>query len=151
VKRVLTVVFFCMLWSFAAAKVEVVEFSDPEDSKRYKTLIKELRCMVCQNQNIASSNADLAKDLRQQVYQRIANGETNEQIVAFMVARYGDFVLYKPPLNAKTSLLWLGPFVLLIVAVSVMIILIRKRKIQTTSDIDDEEIDRVRRLLDNNK
>ncbi len=129
------------------AAVEVIEFSSVENENRYKTLVAELRCLVCQNQNIASSNADLAKDLRNQVYQRIRNGETDQEIIAFMVERYGDFVLYKPPLKAKTMLLWLGPFVLLLAGLVVMFFFIRSRSRQVDSEVDAEEMERVRRLL----
>jgi len=129
------------------AAVEIVEFTNPENEIRYKSLVAELRCLVCQNQNIASSNADLAKDLRQQVYNRIQKGETNQEIIAFMVARYGDFVLYKPPLKAKTLLLWAGPFVLLSVAIVAMIFFIRSRSKNAGQPADQEALERVRRLL----
>ena len=129
------------------AAVEVVEFSDSEKERRYKSLINELRCLVCQNQNIAASNADLAKDLRQQVYQRIQRGETNQQIIEFMVARYGDFVLYKPPVKSKTLLLWFGPFVLLVVGIGAMVFFIRSRSKRVEPPVDTESLERVRRLL----
>lgn len=128
-----------------AAKVEVHTFSTPEDESRYQQLVAELRCLVCQNQNIASSNADLAKDLRQQVYTRIKNGQTDEEIIAFMVDRYGEFVLYKPPLNARTALLWIGPFVLLAIGIWVMIRFIRSRNKEVP--IPQQSVDRARDLL----
>ncbi|MGH8547167.1 MAG: cytochrome c-type biogenesis protein [Methylococcales bacterium] len=132
------------------AKVEVLTFSSSEHEARYKKMIAELRCLVCQNQNIESSNADLAKDLRQQVYTRIENGEADESIIAYMVARYGDFVLYKPPLNATTAPLWVGPFALLALGILVLVRLIRSRKIDAA--IPESAIERARDLLkDDNK
>jgi cytochrome c-type biogenesis protein CcmH/NrfF len=80
---------------------------------RYKTLAEELRCLVCQNQTLADSHADLAMDLKQQVREQLKAGQTDAQIRAYMVQRYGDFVLYKPPVQSNTALLWAGPFVLL--------------------------------------
>ena len=146
-KSYFAILILWMVFSSAFAAVEVVEFSNPENEKRYTTLVAELRCLVCQNQNIASSNADLAKDLRQQVYQRIRNGETDQEIIAFMVERYGDFVLYKPPLKAKTMLLWLGPFILLVVGLAVMFFFIRSRSGQVDPVADAEAMEKVRRLL----
>jgi cytochrome c-type biogenesis protein CcmH len=149
-----------LLWAFAillvgfgnvAAKVEVLSFSGPEHEARYKKLIAELRCLVCQNQNIAASDADLAKDLRRQVFTRIENGETDAQIVDYMVARYGEFVLYKPPLNATTALLWIGPFAFLAAGVVIMIWLIRSRTSQAVT-ISEAAVERARNLLkDTNK
>lgn len=86
---------------------------DAEQQSRYLALIAELRCLVCQNQNIADSNAPLAEDLRHQVRSMILRGETDQQIKTYMVERYGDFVLYRPPVKPQTWLLWGGPFVLL--------------------------------------
>ncbi len=146
-KSFLTIIFLLTGFSNTIAAVEVIEFSNPENEKRYKALVAELRCLVCQNQNIAASNADLAKDLRQQVYQRIRNGETDQQIIGFMVQRYGDFVLYKPPLKAKTMLLWLGPFVLLVIGLSVMFFFIRSRSKRIDVEVDAGAMEHVRRLL----
>ncbi len=134
-----------------AAKVEVLSFSGPEHEARYKKLVGELRCLVCQNQNIAASDADLAKDLRRQVFTRIENGETDAEIIDYMVARYGEFVLYKPPLNAKTALLWIGPFALLAAGIAIMIWLIRSRRSHAVM-IPEASVERARNLLkDQNK
>ena len=80
---------------------------------RTMALAEELRCLVCQNQSLADSHAPLALDLRQQIHQQLAQGRSEQQVVDFMVQRYGDFVLYEPPLNASTALLWFGPMLLL--------------------------------------
>ncbi len=87
---------------------------DPAAERRAIALHKQLRCLVCQNQSIAESNADLARDLRQLVRERIAAGDSDDAVFAFLVARYGDWVLLKPPFNAATSFLWLGPVALLV-------------------------------------
>lgn len=92
------------------------EFADPAMEARYNRLAAELRCMVCQNQSLADSHADLAQDLRDEVYRMLNEGLTDEQIVDFLVARYGDFVLYRPPVTGTTSLLWFGPLALLAAA-----------------------------------
>jgi cytochrome c-type biogenesis protein CcmH len=93
--------------------VEIRQFETPEKQARYENLVRELRCLVCQNQSLADSDADLAKDLREEVYQIIQSGKDEKEAAQFLVERYGDFVLYRPPLKPATLLLWSGPFVLL--------------------------------------
>ncbi len=93
---------------------------DPVAAKRAVALGAELRCLVCQNQSIEESNAELAVDLRRQIREQIEQGKTDREIVDYMVARYGDFVLYRPPFKASTALLWVGPFVLLLVGLIVL-------------------------------
>ncbi|NDE41557.1 MAG: cytochrome c-type biogenesis protein CcmH, partial [Betaproteobacteria bacterium] len=90
--------------------------SDPALEARVMVIAEELRCLVCQNETIAASHADLAVDLRGQIRQKLSQGQSSQQILDFMVARYGDFVLYRPPLKASTVLLWVGPFALLLLA-----------------------------------
>ena len=100
----------------------------PAQEARYRTLIHELRCLVCQNQTIADSNAELASDLRREVHDQIVAGASDADIRRYVTERYGDFVLYKPPLSARTMLLWVGPFLVVIVALLfVLRILMRKR------------------------
>jgi cytochrome c-type biogenesis protein CcmH len=94
---------------------------------RMMAVANELRCLVCQNQTIADSHADLAVDLRQQIREMIAKGDSNRQILDYMTERYGDFVLYRPPFKATTALLWAGPAVLLIGAMGVLFIVLRRR------------------------
>lgn len=128
------------------AGVEVHSFSKPELEARYKKLTNELRCLVCQNQNIADSNAGLAKTLREETFRMINEGASDEEIIQFMVTRYGDFVLYKPPLKAETFLLWAGPFVLLLGAFFIVLMIIRRNrtaKLEVAAGIDD-----ARRLLE---
>lgn len=100
---------------------------DPVIEARLMRLASELRCLVCQNQSLADSQADLAVDLRNQVRQQIAAGKSDAQIRAWMTERYGDFVLYRPPVKSTTMLLWVGPFVLLAVAFAGLVLYLRRR------------------------
>ncbi len=121
---------------------------DPVLEKRVQRLSAELRCLVCQNQSLADSNADLAVDLRNQVREMMQAGQSDAQIREFMVARYGDFVLYDPPVKSATLLLWLGPFVLLIVAGATLIIYLRRRDRELPAQVlSDDERARARALL----
>jgi cytochrome c-type biogenesis protein CcmH len=100
---------------------------DPVLEARVMKLSAELRCLVCQNQTIADSNAGLAVDLRNQVRDMLKRGDTPEQITDYMTARYGDFVLYRPPVKSSTAVLWYGPAALLLVAVGVLLLIVRRR------------------------
>lgn len=112
--------------------VELPELT-PAQQARMKTLSEELRCLVCQNQTLADSNAELAGDLRNQVHELIASGRDNEQIKEYLVARYGDFVLYRPPVQRNTALLWAGPFALLGIGAASWFIIQRRQKRAATS------------------
>jgi cytochrome c-type biogenesis protein CcmH len=101
---------------------------DPATERRLKVLAEALRCLVCQNQTIADSNAPLAVDLRNQIRTQIGQGRSDDQIRAYMVERYGDFVLYKPPFHAATALLWLGPPLLIAAGIAAFIVVVRRRK-----------------------
>lgn len=124
-------VFFLLLFAFVSnprAEDIPLEFSDPTQEERFKDLVEEIRCLVCQNQSLADSRADLAQDLRQEIYHMVIEGDSNEDIVNYLVARYGDFVLYRPPLKPTTYLLWLGPVIFLIFGAFFAITTIRKKK-----------------------
>ena len=99
-----------------------------ENEQRVRQLEEKLRCLVCQNQSLADSNAELAGDLRREVREQVKAGRSDEQIVGYLVQRYGDFVLYEPPFKATTALLWLGPFVLLAAAALVLVATLRRRR-----------------------
>lgn len=147
-------VLILLVLSFAClAGVEYKKFDDPVKEQAYKVLISELRCLVCQNQTIASSNAALAVDLRRQVYEMLQQGKSQEQIVEFMIQRYGDFVMYNPPFKAKTSFLWLGPALFLLTGLVLLVVLSkRKKSIKKIESNDDKEVNlaKVRSLLDDN-
>lgn len=112
----------------ALANTAVPTENDPVAAKREHDLASQLRCLVCQNQSIAESNAELAQDLRRQVREQIAAGRSDAEIIEFMTARYGDFVLYRPPLKATTALLWGGPALLLAIGVLVLVRVVRARR-----------------------
>lgn len=101
--------------------------ADPALEARVMKISAELRCLVCQNQTIADSNAGLAVDLRNQVRDMLKRGDTPQQITDYMTARYGDFVLYRPPVKASTAVLWYGPAALLLLAVVVLLLIVRRR------------------------
>ena len=123
---------------------------NPAVEDRLKKLAVELRCLVCQNQNLADSNAELAQDLRQEVYEMIQSGATDQEIVSFMVARYGDFVLYRPPFKATTAFLWIGPFIILIAGFVILLVVIRKRRQTSAVELDETAQARARQLLNDN-
>ncbi|WP_404402031.1 cytochrome c-type biogenesis protein CcmH [Idiomarina seosinensis] len=104
------------------------EFSNPQQYQRYKQLTEELRCPKCQNQNIADSNAPLAEDMRERTYQMVLDGKSNEQIIQFMVARYGNFAHYRPPFNPFTAILWLAPLLIALLGIVIAVRTSRKRK-----------------------
>lgn len=121
---------------------------DPALEARVMAIAEELRCLVCQNETIAASHADLAVDLRQQIRVQLGQGRTGEQILDFMVQRYGDFVLYRPPLKASTLLLWGGPFLLLVVATVGLVVQIRRRRGDAQAPVlSDADSQRARKLL----
>ena len=99
-----------------------------ENEPRIRQLEEKLRCLVCQNQTLADSNAELAQDLRQKVREQVAAGRSDDEILDYLVQRYGDFVLYEPPFKATTALLWIGPFALLAVAAALLIAILRRRR-----------------------
>ncbi|MGH8683657.1 MAG: cytochrome c-type biogenesis protein [Burkholderiales bacterium] len=121
--------------------------SDPVAAARAVQLANELRCLVCQNQSIAESNAELAVDLRRQIREQIAAGRTDGEIVDFMVTRYGEFVLYRPPFKAATVLLWLGPALLVLAGFGVLARAVRARRQAPALPLTPEERARAERLL----
>ena len=133
----------------AQAAIEAYEFESAQIEADYNQLINELRCLVCQNQHLAGSDADLAQDLRRETYNMLSAGKSPQQVVEFMVERYGDFVLYRPQFQSNTWLLWLGPFVLL---VTVLFWLIRRlRTPAARSEVDSDALARAREILENNE
>ena len=106
----------CIIISIQSyALSNLLSFDNQSDEKRFQQLTGELRCLVCQNQSLADSNATLAEDLRREIYLQIVDGRSNTEIKEFLMDRYGDFVLYKPPINLKNLLLWIGPFFMLLI------------------------------------
>lgn len=130
------------------AKVESREFASEQMEEDYKTLVAELRCLVCQNQNLADSNAELAVDMRTKVYNMLNEGKSKAEIADFMVARYGDFVLYRPPVKSSTFILWFGPFIFLLVGALIAISYVRRQSNNKQSVVDTQTRKRAHSLLD---
>lgn len=145
--RVLILAWALLMGPAAHAVIEVREFDDPARQALYEELIDELRCLVCQNQNLAASNADLARDLRRQAYEMIERGAGKEEVIDYMVDRYGDFVLYRPPLRSTTVLLWAGP-VLFLGAGLIVVVMIARRRTTAADMLSDDERRKARKLLE---
>ena len=149
------VVFGLTLTGIAHAAIDTYEFANDAERDRFRELTKELRCPKCQNQDIADSNAPIATDLRREIYRMLGEGKDNQQILDFMVARYGDFVLYKPALTRKTAVLWFGPLALLVGGLVVIGVIVgRRRRTEQTEGSDTlsaEERKRLDTLLDKTK
>jgi len=141
-------VIILLIPSLAAAEEARPLADNPQVEARLKTLAVELRCLVCQNQTLADSNAPLAEDLRREVREMITKGMSDREIIDFLVQRYGDFVLYRPPWKATTTLLWLGPFLLLIAGATTLVLALRRRQ-KKLSDVtlSEAEHNRVAQLL----
>jgi cytochrome c-type biogenesis protein CcmH len=134
---------FALLLAAAAARAQ----EDPALDKRVAGLAHELRCLVCQNQTLADSNAPLAVDLRNQIREQLKGGASERDVIDFMVARYGDFVLYRPPFKASTLALWLGPFLLLALGAILLVRRLRRRR-APEPELSDAERARAARLLE---
>lgn len=150
-KRWLTALALLAWLPWAGAAIEAFPFEDAGKEERYQQLSEELRCMVCQNQSLADSNAELAQDLRRQVYEMVRDGHSDQEIVDYMVARYGDFVLYRPPVEPATWLLWFGPAILLVIGSVTVFVFVRRRvavSAAQSGELSDEEKQRLQRLVD---
>ncbi len=138
-----------IFWSAQSlAVIETYEFSTPDLELRYKALSQELRCPKCQNQNIADSNAPISRDLRAIVHEQLEAGATNEEIIDFLVDRYGEFVRYRPGMDSNTLWLWSAPLILLVMAVAVVLTQIRKDRNRQTISSNAERANRLREKFD---
>jgi cytochrome c-type biogenesis protein CcmH len=136
--------FFFTIFSIFSLGSRAAE--DPALEKRVMTLSSELRCLVCQNQTLADSNAELAVDLRDSIREQMKRGASDQEVIGFLTARYGDFVLYRPPLKATTLLLWCGPFLLVGIGAFFLVRFIRRRRI-AAPQFTEAERERAARLL----
>lgn len=146
------VLLLCLMPIFAYAGEAKDLAADPVLEKRMIGLAEKLRCLVCQNESLASSHAELAEDLRREVREQMSKGMSDQEIIDYLVARYGDFVLYEPPVKSYTLLLWFGPFVLLLLGGSILLFQLRKRR-QTVPEVElsAEAQQRAATLLNNDK
>lgn len=146
---VLALLLFVLVPLPAAADPEALrEFDSPEQRERYHELLEELRCLVCQNESLASSGAGLAQDLRDEVYRLVVTeGRSRESAIEFLTDRYGDFVLYRPPVRPATWLLWFGPLLMLAIGVVVLVVVVRRRRHASVPELDPDEHERAQRML----
>jgi len=136
------------LSSIAQAGVEVRNFTDSAQERRYHHLIDELRCLVCQNQNLADSNSQLALDLRNKIYEMVKANKSDQDVLDYMVSRYGQFVLYNPPLDPVTSFIWIGPFILLVAAIILLLVNIKNRNKAKPVELSEADHKRSQELLE---
>jgi cytochrome c-type biogenesis protein CcmH len=145
--KYLYVILLALSFNVFASSIEIYTFENAEQEKIYQSLIEDLRCLVCQNQNIAESNAELAKDMRRKTHEMVKQGKSEKEISAFMVTRYGDFVFYRPPFKPVTWLLWFGPMIAFGLG---LVFIVRYMKSQKENDKDEalseEEIERIKNL-----
>jgi cytochrome c-type biogenesis protein CcmH len=126
-KRITLIIAVLLVGIHAAFAIDPLPFKDRAEEVRFQKLARQLRCLVCQNQDLADSEADLAKDLRRQVFDLMQSGKTDAEIKQYLVSRYNIFVLYDPPLQAGTWLLWFGPFAMLGLGAFIVVRILRKR------------------------
>lgn len=132
-----------------AYTLEEFQFDDPARAEEFRSLIDELRCLVCQNESLAGSQAELAQDLREEVYRLMQSGQSRDEVVEFLVARYGDFVLYDPPLKLSTYPLWFGPVLLAGFGGFFLFRTLLRKKQTADKDLSEEERQRLQKLLAN--
>lgn len=150
--RFLAIAFLALLAGAAAAREAAPSAADVAVERRMVAISEELRCLVCQNESLSGSQADLAKDLRREIREQIQAGRSDQEILDFMVVRYGDFVRYRPPLKGTTFLLWFGPFVLLLAGIAALAAYLRRRNRRVGDAVpalSAEEQRKVDALLDN--
>lgn len=139
----------------AQAAIDAYSFKNDAERERYAALTRELRCPKCQNQDIADSNAPIATDLRREIHRMLGEGQSDRQIIEFMVDRYGEFVRYKPELRPRTWLLWFGPAALLLAGGGVIAVIVLRRRRQAhgtqAQALSEEERERLAHLLDNHR
>lgn len=152
IKKVVIACVFSAVSFAAVAAIDVYDFDSEEKEKEFKELTLQLRCPKCQNNSIGDSNAVIATDMRAKVYELMQEGYTKQQVIDYMIERYGNFVTYQPPLNAATIILWAGPLLFLVIG-GVFIVKMSRRKLSAVSDADalaEDESQRLARLLNEN-
>lgn len=126
-KQMILILFLVLPCSLFAAE-DYYSFSNLQQQQRFEQLTDHLRCLVCPNQNLSSSNAPLAVDLRNQIYAKVQQGQSDKQIIDYLISRYGHFILYNPPFNVATYGLWFGPFIILIIGIASLLFFIKRKK-----------------------
>ncbi|MES9849729.1 MAG: cytochrome c-type biogenesis protein [Candidatus Thiodiazotropha sp.] len=144
---VLIFTLFFALPTVQAATLADYSFDEPGKAEDFRDIIEEMRCLVCQNESLAGSNAELAIDLRNEIYEMMKSGQEKEDIINFMVARYGDFVLYSPPLKPTTYPIWFGPLIVFLVGGVVLFRILKRKSVSRETELSAEEEQRLNRLL----
>lgn len=126
--KIILFIFLCITACISLAAEDYYHFSTPVQAERFSSLTSQLRCLVCQNETIAESNSALANDLREVVYQKIKTGESDPEIITYLTHRYGNYILYRPPFNLSTLMLWLAPCLILIISLIYFVFFIKKHK-----------------------
>jgi cytochrome c-type biogenesis protein CcmH len=150
----LVIILFLFLFvpSTALSKEAIPVAEDPEVEKRMLTLTMDLRCLVCQNESIADSRADFSNDIRREIREQIKANKSDQEIIQFLVDRYGDFVLYNPPMKPTTILLWFGPIILFIIGLGVLVVYLRRRRVQIEEvSLSQSQLEQAEALLNDNK
>jgi len=145
--RLILIVILLFASAQTSARISAYEFENAEQESIYNELVDELRCLVCQNQTIAESNAELAQDMKRKTHELVMQGKTKQEISDFMVQRYGNFVQYKPPVTPTTYLLWTGPFIILFIGLFILLKIIRNRKVEKPRELSDNDRSRAADLL----
>jgi len=147
--RLFTIIFLLSVSAPLHAVIETYEFSEDQQRERYNQFIEELRCPKCQNQNLSGSNSPIAADLRRELYRLLSEGKNDDQIVEFMVDRYGDFILYRPQFKPETAILWLSPVIFLLIGAIVFMFIMKKQSklLETGSSLDEDERQKLSALL----
>ena len=145
--KLIGVTLLCLSYVAAAGAGDTpFNFDEPLMQQRFDQLIAELRCLVCQNQSLADSNAELAQDLRQEVFRMLHENQSDDEILGYMVDRYGDFVLYRPPVKATTWLLWAGPVLMLLAGIAIVVRLRRSHTAAVATPLDKEQHEKLQHL-----
>lgn len=135
-RRILLVLLLVFSAPLAAA-IDVYQFENPAQEERFRALLDQLRCPKCQNQSLSGSDADIARDMRERIAHMIREGHSDEEIVEYFVARYGDFVNYRPPFRAETALLWIGPGIVFLLGA--MLVIVQVRRARDADEPEDRE------------
>ncbi|MCR6653840.1 MAG: cytochrome c-type biogenesis protein CcmH [Cellvibrionaceae bacterium] len=137
----------------AMAAIDVYDFPTDDQRKRYQKFLEELRCPKCKNNNLAGTNSEIADDLRRELHKMVLEGKTDAEIIDFMVSRYGDFVLYRPPVQGNTIVLWLGPLVFLVIGLGTVgwIVLRRRRLLTAEPGLTEDEQKQLAAILEAEK
>ncbi len=136
--------------AFLICGISLADTHEVSDEQRFRALTAELRCLVCQNQSLADSDAGLAEDMRREIRGMIARGSSDQEIVEFLVARYGDFVRYRPPVKPATAALWFGPLALFLIAIATVVWMLKRRRRVLSAPLSADEQTRLHALLHNN-